>query len=214
MVQPLASRVTLLSRLKSKADSAGWGDFVRLYGPVVYGFARKQGLHDSDAVRLMQEVMRSAGQNPEMIEYDPKRLTFCRGLFAVTRSKINHFRAAQKNRPRPNGDGDLLTGSVTDGERDIQSDWDIEYQRRFVVKAMNRVKHEFPTSIWQAFWKTAVNRQPAAEAGLEFNMSAGAVYIAKSRVLARLHEEVYRLQAEAEAWCQPVRSGTAGMSAT
>jgi len=31
-------------------------------------------------------------------------------------------------------------------------------------------------------------------------MTAGAVYVAKSRVLARLRGEVHRLQSEAEAW--------------
>jgi RNA polymerase sigma-70 factor (ECF subfamily) len=65
---------------------------------------------------------------------------------------------------------------------------------------MERVRHEFHKATWQAFWGTAVDGRPAAEVGAELKMSTGAVYVAKSRVLARLREEVQRIEAEAEAW--------------
>ena len=40
---------------------------MKLYGPVVYGFARKQGLQDADAADLMQDVMRSSRlQSPDL----------------------------------------------------------------------------------------------------------------------------------------------------
>src|SRR5262245_45067984 len=41
------TRVTLLTRIKDGADAEAWREFVRLYGPVVYGFARKRGLQDA-----------------------------------------------------------------------------------------------------------------------------------------------------------------------
>ena len=55
---------------------------------------------------------------------------------------------------------------------------------------MERVKGEFQPATWQAFWGTAVDGKPAAEVGAGLRMSPGAVYVAKSRVLARLREEV------------------------
>ncbi len=65
---------------------------------------------------------------------------------------------------------------------------------------MELVKDEFQPNTWQAFWRTAVEGRPAQEVGGELKMTPGAVYVAKSRVLARHREEVQRLQAEAEAW--------------
>ena len=65
---------------------------------------------------------------------------------------------------------------------------------------MDRVKDEFQPTTWQAFWRTAVEGRAAQEVGAELKMTPGAVYVAKSRVLARLREEVQRLQAEAEDW--------------
>mgnify|MGYP000906281100 CR=1 FL=1 len=49
---------------------------------------------------------------------------------------------------------------------------------------------------WQAFWGTAVDGKPAAEVGAGLGMSPGAVYVAKSRVLARLRGEVRRMMEE------------------
>ena len=63
---------------------------------------------------------------------------------------------------------------------------------------MDRVKHEFQPNTWQAFWGTAVEGEPAAEVGKELKMSPGAVYVAKSRVLARLRDEVQAMIAEEE----------------
>ena len=65
MAEPPLTRVTLLTRLKDGADADAWREFVHLYGPVVYGFARKRGLQDADAADLMQEVLRSVARNAE-----------------------------------------------------------------------------------------------------------------------------------------------------
>jgi RNA polymerase sigma factor (sigma-70 family) len=202
MAEPPLTRVTLLNRLKDGADADAWHEFVHLYGPVVYGFARKRGLQDADAADLMQEVLRSVARNAGRMEYDPKRGTFRGWLYTVTRNKVYNFLSGQKNRPRAVGDSGAQErlDSVPDREADKDDDWDIEYQRRLSAKAMEAVKHEFQPNTWKAFWGTAVEGRGAQEVGAELKMTPGAVYVAKSRVLARLRDEVQRLQAEAEAW--------------
>ena len=61
---------------------------------------------------------------------------------------------------------------------------------------MRRVQAEVKPATWQAFWQTAVEGRSAREAGEAVGLSAGAVYVARSRVLARLKEEVQRLREE------------------
>ena len=202
MAEPPPTRVTLLARLKDGADGEAWREFVHLYGPVVYGFARKRGLQDADAADLMQEVLRSVARNAGRMEYDPKRGTFRGWLYTVTRNKVYNFLSGQRNRPRAVGDSGAQErlDAVPDREVERDDDWDIEYQRRLSSKAMDAVKHEFQPNTWKAFWGTAVEGRGAQEVGAELKMTPGAVYVAKSRVLARLRDEVQRLQAEAEAW--------------
>jgi RNA polymerase sigma factor (sigma-70 family) len=200
MAEPPATRVTLLARIRDGRDADAWGEFVRLYGPVVYGFARNRGLQDADAADLMQDVMRSVARNAPKLEYDPARGTFRGWLYTITRNKIYNFLSAQKNRPRASGDPDAREQlDAVPGRDDAgpDADWEKEYQRKLTDRAMELVRAEFQPATWQAFWQTAVDGRPAAEVGAGLKkMSPGAVYVAKSRVLARLREEVRRMMDE------------------
>src|SRR5688572_30566424 len=179
MAEPPLTRVTLLNRLRDGTDSDAWREFIHLFGPVVYGFARNRGLQDADAADLMQEVLRSIARNADKMEYDPKRGTFRGWLYTVTRNKIYNFLNGQRNRPRGTGDSAAQErlDSVPDKADDPDADWDLEYQRQVSAKAMDRVKHEFQKSTWEAFWRTAVDGRPAGDVGGELGMSTGAVYV-------------------------------------
>jgi RNA polymerase sigma factor (sigma-70 family) len=201
---PLIS-ATLQTRIKDEPDADAWREFVQFYGPVVYRFARKRGLRDADAAALMQEVLRSAARNAIMPEYAPERGISRGRLFPVARNKIGDFLSAQKNYRRQTGTGETDTTefqaySIPDRASEPDPDWDAEYQRQLAAKAMDSVKPEFHSSIWQAFWKAAVDGRPARDVGLELKMSPGAVFVAKSQVLARLNKEVQRLRTEVETW--------------
>ena len=54
-----ATRQSLLVRIRDKRDGPAWAQFVELYAPLIYGFARKHGLQDADAADLTQEVLRA-----------------------------------------------------------------------------------------------------------------------------------------------------------
>jgi RNA polymerase sigma factor (sigma-70 family) len=202
MAEPPLTRVTLLARIKDGRDTDAWREFVQLYGPVVYRFARNRGLQDADAADLMQDVLRSVARNAHRMEYDPKRGTFRGWLYTVTRNKIYNFLSAQRNRPRGTGDTDAherLDATPAREEDGPDADWEKEYQRGLSARAMEIVKSEFQPNTWAAFWQTAVEGKNATEVGTQLKMSAGAVYVAKSRVLARLRDEVQKMMAEEDA---------------
>jgi len=202
MADPPPTRVTLLARIRDGRDGAAWGEFVQIYGPVVYRFARNRGLQDADAADLMQDVLRSVARNAPKMEYDPARGTFRGWLYTVTRNKIYNFLSGQRHLPRGSGDPDAqerLDATPAREEEGPDADWEKEYQRRLADRAMERVKDEFQPATWQAFWQTAVEAKPAAEVGAGLKMTAGAVYVAKSRVLARLRDEVKKMMDAEEA---------------
>jgi RNA polymerase sigma factor (sigma-70 family) len=189
------TRTSLVLQLRDPANHAAWQEFARLYGPVIYGFARKRGLQDADAADLMQDVLRSVSGAIGTLDYDRKRGTFRGWLFTITRNKIFNFLAARKIRPQ--GSGDTTTNRLLDQEPatdDGEAAWELEYQRRLAAIAMEKIKGEFQERSWQAFWLTAVEGVGAADVSKELGMSTGAVYVATSRVLARLKEEVDALR--------------------
>ena len=195
---PLTS-ASLLVRLRDGANNGAWREFTTLYGPVIYGFARKRGLQDADAADVMQDVLRSVSGAIGRLDYDRQQGTFRGWLFTITRNKVFNFLSARRIRPQSSGDtttNRLLAAQPT--ANDGADEWEVEYQRRLAAIAMERIKNEFQPNTWRAFQLVAVDGLPVAEVARQVAMSAGAIYVAKSRVLARLKDEVEQLRRQEE----------------
>jgi RNA polymerase sigma-70 factor (ECF subfamily) len=193
------TRASLLIKIRDRSDHGAWREFMNLYGPVVYGFARKRGLQDADAADLMQDVMRSVANSIGQLDYDRGRGSFKGWLFTVTRNKLLNFVSARKIRPQATGDSSTnqILNSHPDA-KDGSETWELEYQRRLAALAMERIRGEFHESSWQAFWLTAVEGQSAADVSKQISLSTGAIYVAKSRIMARLRDEVEAMRLEEE----------------
>ena len=191
------TRASLLLRIRDGQDKEAWRQFVEIYASLIYGFARKRGLQDADAADLMQDVLRSIASAVGRLDYDPRRGSFRSWLYTVTRNKLYSFLDGQRRHPRGSGDSgaqQLLEEQV--GPDDSAAAWDQEYQRRLFAWAADQVRAEFQESTWQAFWQTAVEGKGPKDVARELNLSPGAVYVAKSRVIARLREKIQEVQDE------------------
>src|ERR1700680_1695997 len=103
MQESPATRASLLVRLRDGGDVGAWQEFVHLYAPTIYGFARKRGLQDADAADLMQEVLRAVAGSAERLHYNPERGTFRGFLYTVTRNKLYNFLDGQRRQVRGSG---------------------------------------------------------------------------------------------------------------
>jgi RNA polymerase sigma-70 factor (ECF subfamily) len=186
----------LIVRLQDAQDHDAWRQFVDLYAGLIYGFVRKRGVQDADAADLMQDVLRSVANAAGRLDYDPQRGSFRAWLYTITRNKLYTFLAKQKRSFRASGDSDEHDLLNTAPAADENALWDQEYERRVFAWAAEQIRSEFQPHTWQAFWRTAVDGVDPKEVAQEFKMSVGAVYVAKSRVLARLKEQVQTLTAE------------------
>jgi RNA polymerase sigma-70 factor (ECF subfamily) len=197
MPEPPATRASLLVRLRDPSDTEAWRQFVQLYASVVYGFARRRGLQDADAADLMQEVFRAVASSAGRLDYDPRRGSFRSWLYTVTRNKLYNFLDGRKRHVAGTGDSGAQAALAEVVQTDDAAElWEQEYQRRTFTWAAEQVRGEFEERTWQAFWLTAVDGLSAKDAGRRLGMSPGAVYVAKSRVLARLKEQVRLLEDE------------------
>ena len=194
MIQSDATRPSLLVRIKDHRDRQAWGQFVEIYAPLVYETARRRGLQDSDAADLTQEVLRSVAGAVARLDYDPGKGTFRGWLYTVTRNALNTFFEAQQRVPRASGDSAVQAWLEEQPARDDGSAiWDQDYQRRLLAYAAEQVRASFEDATWQAFWQTAVEGKPGKAVAASLGMTVGAVYIAKSRVLSRIKEQVRQL---------------------
>jgi RNA polymerase sigma-70 factor (ECF subfamily) len=198
MADAPTTRPSLLVRIRDARDAAAWSEFVEVYAPLIYGFARKQGLQDADAADLTQEVLRVMPAAARGLEYDPRRGSFRGWLFTVVRNKLRSFLARLDRPGRGTGDTDAhdLLAAQPAPDADASALWDQEYERRHFAWAAEQVRGEVHDSTWEAFRRTAVDGQSGKDVARELGMSVAAVYVARSRVVARLKEHVRRLQPE------------------
>ena len=193
-----STRPSLLVRIRDRGDRAAWGQFAAIYTPLLQRFARRHGLQEADANDLVQEVLKAVTTAAERLEYDPRRGSFRGWLYTVARSKLSNLLAARARQAQGSGDTGVhgLLEQQPAPLEDDSAEWDAEYERRVFAWAAEQVRAEFQEKTWQAFWLTAVEGKPAAQVAEALGLSVGAVYVAKSRVMARLKEQVQELHEE------------------
>ena len=192
------TRASLLLRVRDPQDAGAWDQFVGIYGPIIRGFCRARGLQEADAADVSQEVMKAVARAMEKFQYDRQQGKFRNWLLTVTRNKLNNFFARHQRQPEPAGNTvvrDLIDREPTEAE---QSNWDREYHGRLFQWAADQVRPTVQETTWQAFWRTTIDQEDGAKVAAELKLSVGAVYVAKSRVLARLKAKIQSLDEESE----------------
>lgn len=189
-----ATRASLIVRLRDPENSAAWEQFVALYTPLIYWFCCRRGLQEADAADVSQEVMRAVARAMESFEYDPARGKFRNWLLTVVRSKLNNFLAGRQRQPEPAGASTVAAMLDECAAPAVESEWDAEYHRCVFQWAAERVRPTVKEATWRAFWLTTVEGQDGEAVAQSLGLSLGAVYVAKSRVLARLREEIQSVE--------------------
>jgi RNA polymerase sigma-70 factor (ECF subfamily) len=198
MGDALLTRASLLARLADAQDRAAWHQFVELYGGLVYGFARQRGLQDADAADLTQEVFLDMARSAGRWHYDPRQGRFRGWLYGVTRHHIARFLRARQAQAVASGGSSAqhrLDQEPGPGP-DPEAVWEQEFRRRLFRLAADHIRGDFAPTTWEAFWQTAVEGRSGVAVAAELGLSVGAVYVARSRVLARLSVQVRQMQGD------------------
>src|SRR5438094_886051 len=84
----LATRASLLHRLKDCDDQASWQKFYELYRDLIYRFALKAGLTETEAEEALQETVIGVARNLADFKYDPAVCSFKTWLLNQTSWRI------------------------------------------------------------------------------------------------------------------------------
>jgi RNA polymerase sigma-70 factor (ECF subfamily) len=174
---------SLLEQVRRPGAQTAWGKFVQLYTPLLFYWARRLGLPNEDCADLVQEVLATLVQKLPEFEYDPTRgfRNWLRTVF------MNKWRDQGRRRKIELAGADELANVAAPAE-DIFGEQ--EYRAQVARTALDLMQREFPEKIWKACWEHLVNDRPAAEVAHDLGIAVGTVYVAKSRVLRRLREEL------------------------
>ncbi len=187
---------SLLLRIRDRRDESAWGDFLKVYMPLVYSYGLKYGLQDSDAADLAQETMRRVVRSIGAFEYDSARGSFRGWLLTIARNELRRMTSRLDGTTTGSGDTDVVLLLEQEPSRAEEDKWALEYQLHMFHWAAKQVQGEFREPTWRAFCLTVVENMPIEKAAQQLNLTPGAIYIARSRVLARIRNLIASIEGE------------------
>src|SRR5947209_6197744 len=130
MAEAPPTRASLLVRIRDPEDAPAWRQFVEIYAPLIFGFARKRGLQDADAADLTQDVLASVASALRKWEYDPRRGTFRGWLFTAVRHRLQRFLERRQGQPPARGGTTVFELLHQAPAPDEEPAWEEDYERR------------------------------------------------------------------------------------
>lgn len=197
----IATRTTLLERLKDWRDNPSWQEFFDTYWKLIYGFAIRSGLNQSEAQDVVQETMLSVAKNIPTFKYDRTIGSFKHWLLNMTRWRISDQVRKRKNlvaeadQERPTETQTGRVNRVPDpASLDLDALWETEWEKTLLEAAVNKVKRQLDPEKYQIFDLLVNKEWPPQKVADTFNMTINQVYLAKHRVTELIKDEVERLK--------------------
>ena len=189
MKSPPETRYSLIGKLRNPQDAEAWSEFASLYQPLIFRICRAKGLQFADATDVTQEVLTRVAIAIEKFGCDQQKGKFRAWLYQITRNLVvDFFRNKNKNLLVQN-DLALRLASERMPTRDESAEFQLAFQRQVFWMVAQDVRKQVKPETWTAFWDTEIKRKAVSDVAHELAMTVGAVYVARSRVLARFKKE-------------------------
>jgi RNA polymerase sigma-70 factor (ECF subfamily) len=185
------TRVSLLEVLRDEAaDTAAWGEFVRIYGPPVVAWCRERGLQHDDALDVTQDVLLRFWKASKQFHYNP-RGRFRSYLEQVARSALVSW--AEKAEAAHDQATRSLLEKIPDREG-LLARLGEAYDTELVAIAMAEVKTRVRPHTWQAFELLAIEHHSGADVAAMLNIEVNTAYVARRKVQRMIREIVDRIE--------------------
>lgn len=180
---------SLLIRAANKKDQSSWREFYGLYAPLIRRHARRCGLSANDADDVVQECMFAFTKALPRIRYDRSKGRFRSYVKRMVHNRISN--RLRRRRPRLLRSGALADVPANSGE--IQAEWDREWQQAHLEYCLKRVSTRFAPEKLGAFRAYALEGQDITSVCKRYKLTPNQVYLAKSRIVRRLRNELESL---------------------
>jgi RNA polymerase sigma-70 factor (ECF subfamily) len=183
---------SLLERLRQQPDAASWQRFVDLYTPLLQGWLRRNLVPANDVDDLVQDVMEVLVRELPNFRYDRARGSFRGWLRTITVNRLRMFWRSRQSRPLATGDSEIARklGELEDPHSQLSQLWEREHDQHVARRLMKLIESEFEPATWKAFQRLALDGAAPTAVAAELGLSLNAVYLARYRVLKRLHQEI------------------------
>lgn len=187
----------LLAGLFDPRNAAAWEAFDRRYRSILVGFARNCGLKDDAAAEIAQETIVRFVEEYRAGRYDRERGRLGAWLVTIARYRILDQRRREGTAKVARGESAMVD---LDDERSVTEAYEAERRQAVLREALDELRTSSRTDpkTIKAFEMLVYHGLSTQVVAQELGMSAHDVYLAKSRVAAKLREIVVRLEREFE----------------
>ncbi len=181
------THATMLRRVADN-DGDAWSQFVDLYAPLIYRFARARGLGDDLASEVRDQCFELLVRKLPSFSYDPRRGRFKTWLFRLVDGRA--VDALRRSRPQRIQTEQLAV--LSSGECSPAEHWGRVWEGEHLRYALQRARFRVPERDYAVFEMLLEEERSVHDVQLAFRINRNQVYKAKSRVLA----EVRRILAQ------------------
>jgi RNA polymerase sigma factor (sigma-70 family) len=185
----IATRATLLQRLKDCDDQAGWQEFYDLYRDLIFRFALKAGLTESEADDVVQETVIGVARRLPEFAYNPAKCSFKTWLLNQTVWRIKDQLRKRLPDALPtesltkDGTRTATVERIADGsEERLLSLWEQDWQQAVLAAALQRVKRSANLKDCQIFDLHVLRGIDPKQVARSLAVSTARVYLAKHRI--------------------------------
>jgi RNA polymerase sigma-70 factor (ECF subfamily) len=187
----LETSFSLLDRLHQQPDDEAWRRLVDVYTPLIHGWLHRQSVQHDDRDDVVQEVMTVVIRRLPEFEHNRRIGAFRAWLRTITVNCLRDFWRSKRIRPVAAGDSSFVNvlDQLADPNSGMSRIWDEEHDRHVMKRLKELLQPQFEKKTWQAFQRLTVDGMSPDVVAKELGITVNAVFIAKSRVLARLRQE-------------------------
>ena len=187
----------LLAALHDSANAAAWEAFDQRYRPILVGFARSCGLAEHDAAELAQATIVRFIEQYREGKYDRERGRLGAWLVTIAKYRLLDPRRKASSMHIAHGESAIVN---LDDDRAVGDAYETQRRLAILREALKELREKTKTDprTIRAFELLYYHGMSVQAVAADLGMQPQEVYLAKSRVAARIREIVARIEREFE----------------
>lgn len=194
----IATRRSLISRLKDWEDQESWRQFFDTYWRLIFNIARKSGLTEVEAQEVVQETVIALAKKIGDFKHNQRPGAFKGWLIQMTQWRIcDQFRKRNNDAAAPDEgpEGENATDSIPDpGTSNVDEQWEQDWRQNMLDAALDRIRAKVPAKQFQAFDLYVTRKWTPAAVARAVGLPISQIYLIKFRMMKLLRAEVKRLE--------------------
>jgi RNA polymerase sigma factor (sigma-70 family) len=191
----LATRKSLISRLRKADDQDGWSVFFEVYWRLIYSAARKSGLSNAECEDVVQDTVISVCNAMPTFHYNREQGHFRNWLFQLTSWRIkDQFRRRGSEELLPIEDVAVVEEQEPAIPAELEERWNEEWEANLLYVAVEKVRQRFDPKQFQLFELSVLKEWPTERIQSFLKVGKTRIYVARHRVFKLIKAEIAKLK--------------------